>query len=184
MFGFKAYFGDATRPDLLEAAGIREEKLLIIAIDDKQQITELTHYVCHNYPDVHVVARAVDRHHVYELYGARCRDIVRETFDSSVRAGRSALVALGISDEQAQQIATGFVADDRTSMIVLADAYDPDIPSAENPTYLSKAKEVIATQEALLEQGPDGFGQLDAKLKELGEDPAILIEKYRLESQS
>jgi len=183
-FGLKAYFGDATRPDLLEAAGIREAKLLVVAIDDKHQITELTRYVRHNYPDIHVVARAVDRHHVYELYGAGCRDIIRETFDSSVRAGRSALVALGISDDQAQQIANGFVADDSTAMIVLADAFDPDIPSAENPDYLKKAREVIATQDALLEQGPDGFGQLDAKLKELGEDPAAVIEKFRMESQS
>ena len=49
-FGFKAYLGDATRPDLLEAAGIREAKLLVVAIDDKHQITELTRYVRHNYP--------------------------------------------------------------------------------------------------------------------------------------
>ena len=183
-FGFKAYFGDATRPDLLEAAGIREAKLLVVAIDDKHQITELTRYVRHNYPNVHVVARAVDRHHVYELYGAGCRDIIRETFDSSVRAGRSALVALGLGEDQAQRIATGFVADDSTAMIMLADAFYPDIPSAENAGYMKKAKEIIATQDALLEQGPEGFGQLDAKLKEQGEDPAAVVEKFRQESQS
>ena len=125
-----------------------------------------------------------DRHHVYELYGAGCRDIIRETFDSSVRAGRSALVALGIDDDQAQRIATGFVADDSTAMIMLADAFDPDIPSAENAGYMKKAKEIIATQDALLEQGPEGFGQLDAKLKEQGEDPAAVVEKFRQESQS
>jgi len=153
-----------------------------VAIDDKHQITELTRYVRHNYPNVHVVARAVDRHHVYELYSVGCRDMIRETFDSSVRAGRSAMVALGIAEDQAERIANGFVADDRTSMIVLADAYDPDIPSADNPAYLSKAKEVIALQDALLEQGPEGFGQLDAKLKEIGEDPAELVEKYRRET--
>ena len=90
-FGLRVYFGDATRPDLLYAAGIEHASVLIVAIDDRDHITELVRYVRHTYPNVHVVARAVNRQHVYELYAAGCRDIIRETFDSSVRAGRSAL---------------------------------------------------------------------------------------------
>jgi CPA2 family monovalent cation:H+ antiporter-2 len=57
-FGFKHYFGDATRPDLLAAAGIGEAKLLVVAIDDRDQISELVKYVCATYPDLPVVARA------------------------------------------------------------------------------------------------------------------------------
>ncbi len=95
-FGMKAYFGDATRPDLLHAAGINEAKVLVIAIDGKEQITNLTRYVIQNYPHIHVVARAVDRTHVYDLYSIGCRDIIRESYDSSIRAGRSVLEALGI----------------------------------------------------------------------------------------
>jgi Trk K+ transport system NAD-binding subunit len=57
-FGFKHYFGDATRPDLLAAAGIGEAKLFVVAIDDRDQISELVKYVCATYPDLPVVARA------------------------------------------------------------------------------------------------------------------------------
>jgi CPA2 family monovalent cation:H+ antiporter-2 len=67
-FGFKHYFGDATRPDLLAAAGIGEAKLFVVAIDDRDQISELVKYVCATYPDLPVVARAVDRDHVYDLW--------------------------------------------------------------------------------------------------------------------
>ena len=89
-FGVKVYFGDATRPDMLISAGIAEAKLFVIAIDDKDQITELVRHVTKAYPNLHVIARAVDRNHVYDLWAAGCRDIIRETYDSSTRMGRSA----------------------------------------------------------------------------------------------
>jgi CPA2 family monovalent cation:H+ antiporter-2 len=53
-FGIKVYFGDATRPDLLHAAGIAEAKLLVVAIDNEEQTTEVVRYVVKHYPDVHV----------------------------------------------------------------------------------------------------------------------------------
>ena len=178
-FGVKAYFGDATRPDLLESAGIREAAQIIVAIDDKHQATELVRYVRSNYPDVNVIARAHDRNHVYELYAAGCRDIIRESFDSSVRMGRSALQALGRSSEEAQRIADGYVRDDQTAMIVLAELYKPDMPVTENAEYVAKAKEIFSIQESLLEQGSDGFGQLADKLTEMGEDPQEIVRRYQ-----
>ena len=182
-FGVKAYFGDATRPDLLEAAGIREAALLVVAIDDAHQATELVRYVRLNYPGLHVVARAKDRNHVYELYAAGCRDIIRETFDSSVRAARSALIALGNQADAADKIAEGYVADDQTSMIVMADLYDPEIPNSQNSAYVAKVKEIMSIQSELLEQGPEGFGGLRQKLKDLGEDPAEVVRRYQQESE-
>lgn len=149
-FGLHAFFGDATRPDLLHAAGIENAKMLVVAIDDKEQATELVHYVHHNYPHVYVVARAIDRHHVYELYAAGCRDIIRETFDSSVRAGRSALVALGMHPFDAQKFAQDYEAADRRGLASLAELYDPDIPTLENEAYVERAKEIMAEQEAQL----------------------------------
>lgn len=141
-FGFRAYFGDATRPDLLNAAGMAEAKVFVVAIDGKEQITELVHYVCQNYPKVHVVARAVDRNHVYDLWAAGCRDIVRETYDSSLRMSRSSLEALGATRDQADRMKDAFDAIDRRSMIALAEHYDPDIPAYENETYMAKVREM------------------------------------------
>ena len=143
LFGLRTYYGDATRPDLLHAAGIAEAKVLIIAIDNKEQISELTRYVLHSYPHVHVIARAVDRLHVYELWAIGCRDIIRESYDSSLRIGRSAFEALGIETENAQQMTDAFNDMDRKAMVELAGAYDPDIPLAENSAYIEKAKEYI-----------------------------------------
>tara|TARA_R110002095_G_scaffold695_2_gene3243 strand:- start:1776 stop:2975 length:1200 start_codon:yes stop_codon:yes gene_type:complete len=141
-FGFQVHFGDATRPDLLQAAGIAEAKLLIIAIDDKAKITELVRYALHTYPDLHVLARAIDRDHVYELWAAGCRDIVRETYDSSIRAGRSALQALGQSRTRATRYANEFERMDRASMIELADLYRLDTPAHLNAPYVAKVKEI------------------------------------------
>ena len=144
-YGFEIYYGDATRPDLLHAAGIEEADLLVIAIDDKQKITEMTRHVIQHHPHVHVVARAVDRHHVYDLWAVGCRDIIRDTYDSSMRMGRSALIALGMSEDEALQAAGIFEKVDRRFMREMADLYRPDVPSHENPEYVAKVKELTAT---------------------------------------
>jgi CPA2 family monovalent cation:H+ antiporter-2 len=149
-FNVKVYFGDATRPDLLHAAGIQDAKLLIVAIDDKQQITELVRWAVRSYPKLHVTARAVDRLHVYDLYSVGCRDIIRETYDSSIRAGRSALEALGVDGVQARRMAAEFDAADRRSMIEVAPLYDINIPPLENKPYIERVRQVMAAQEAQL----------------------------------
>jgi CPA2 family monovalent cation:H+ antiporter-2 len=147
-FDVQAYYGDATRPDLLSAAGIADAKLFVIAIDGKDQITELAKYVSHNYPDVHIVARAVDRGHVYDLWHAGCRDIVRDTYDSSLRMGRSAIEALGHTPDQAERMVDIFSEMDRKSMMIAAEHYDPAIPLHENEEYMAKFRDVRSDWEA------------------------------------
>lgn len=141
-FGVKVYYGDATRPDLLHAAGIERAKLLVIAIDEREQITELTKYLVRNHPHLHVMARAVDRDHVYDLYSAGCRDIIRETYDASIRMGRSAFEALGIESHHARAMAAAFDEMDRAAMVEVADTYDPAIPVAENEAYVAKVRKI------------------------------------------
>ncbi len=142
-FKVQAYYGDATRPDLLAAAGIAEAKLFVIAIDDKEQITELVHYIRKNYPDVHIVARAHDRNHVYDLWAAGCRDIIRESYDSSLRMGRSAIEALGYSRDQAERVVDVFNEIDRRGMLAAAEHWDPAIPALENEAYMTAVNQMI-----------------------------------------
>ncbi|WP_291843429.1 cation:proton antiporter [Maricaulis sp.] len=144
-FGVKAYFGDATRPDLLHAAGIAEARLLVVTIDNRDQINALVSYTLRNYPDLHVIARAVDRDHVYRLYELGCRDIIRETYDSSIRMGRSAFEALGIEHDRAMEMARTFDMTDRRSMVEVADVYDTSIPAHRN-------KELVARVRAIAEE--------------------------------
>ena len=157
-FGIKVFFGDAMRPDLLHAAGIENARMLVVAIDDKESATELVRYVTENYPKVYIVARALDRHHVYELYSAGCRDIIRDTFDSSVRAGRSALEALGFHPYDAERQVRGFVINDKAQMFALASSYDPDIPAHENEEYIRRTREYIDRYEDVMRGHAAAFG--------------------------
>ena len=87
-FGVKGYFGDPTRPDLMQAAGLKEAKMLVVAVDDRKAAIKLVSYARSERPDLFIIARAYDRNHVYELFHAGANEIVRESFDSSLRAGK------------------------------------------------------------------------------------------------
>ncbi|SPF75474.1 Glutathione-regulated potassium-efflux system protein KefC [Aliiroseovarius pelagivivens] len=142
-FHISVHFGDATRPDLLHAAGIDEAKVLVIAIDDKDAITELVRYMVEHHPNVHLVARAIDRNHVYDLWSVGCRDIIRETYDSSIRASRSVFEALGHTRPQAEKLLEEFEAADRDVMLDLAKLYDINIPPFENEAYMNRVDEMM-----------------------------------------
>ena len=142
-FGVKVFYGDATRPDLLHAAGIDKARMLVITIDDKHQATELVRYVRSQHPHVYIVVRAFDRRHVYELWSAGARDIIRENFDGAVRAGRSALEALGMHPYEAEQQTRGFVDNDKAQIRELAGLFNPDIPVHENQPYIERTKHFI-----------------------------------------
>lgn len=135
-FGVRTFFGDATRPDLLHAAGLAEARVLIVAIDDAERAVQLVDYARRLCPDLHIVARAFDRPHVYALFRAGADDIIRETFDSSVRAGRSALEAVGWHPFRAQKAAEAYVKFDRASLQMLAEVWEPGISIFRNAAYV------------------------------------------------
>ncbi|NKW91581.1 potassium transporter [Rhodobacteraceae bacterium R_SAG9] len=157
-FGTKVFFGDASRADLLHAAGIEDAQMLIVAIDGKEQITHLVEHVSRHHPHVHIVARAVDRGHVYDLYSAGAKDIIRETFDSAVRAGRSAYEALGIHPYQAELLARRFTKADRALLVKTAAVHKPGVLLADNPEFVELAKELNARMEEELQTTNEGFG--------------------------
>lgn len=154
-FGAKSYFGDATRPDLLASAGIARAKLLVVALDEREQIDKLTQYAITNFPKLHVVVRAKDRDHVYRLWAIGARDVIRETYDSSLRMGRSAYEALGADRQTAQAMVDAWEERDRTSMRAVADLYRLDIPSWENEPLLAKIRELRAEWDPKLREQID-----------------------------
>ncbi|MAK62826.1 MAG: potassium transporter [Ponticaulis sp.] len=149
-FGFKTYFGDASRPGLLHSAGIENAKILIVAIDDQAQINEIVRHVLHHYPKVHVIARAIDRTHVYELWSLGCRDIIREVYDSSLRMGRSAYKALGFTKEVSDQLSHAFDQADRKRLREFADLYDVSKPMFENETFITRVRDAMEDWESEL----------------------------------
>ena len=139
-FGVRSYYGDATRPDLLHSAGLHDARLLVVAIDDPDKAIELIEHARRERPDLHIIARAVDRTHVYRLYSSGANDIVRETFDSSVRASRYALQALGMHPFDAERSATVFVDHDLEAIRRMAELWNPNLSSFENKAYADAAR--------------------------------------------
>ncbi|WP_375281741.1 cation:proton antiporter [Pseudooctadecabacter sp.] len=154
-FGFKGFFGDPTRPDILHAAGLDDAKVLVVALDSKASAIKLVKYARAHRPDLHIVARARDRVHVYELYAAGADDIVRELFDSSLRAGRYVLENLGLTEFEAAEAEMNFYQYDRHILRELAEVWDPDIPISQNPAYVERARAANRDLEAALAEKLD-----------------------------
>ncbi len=95
QINIKAYFGDATRPDLLHQAGIDEAAMVVVAIDSREKSIELVQYLKHAHPHVTVLARAFDRGHSYRLRQAGADFIELETYHSAMEMGAIAMRRLG-----------------------------------------------------------------------------------------
>ncbi len=94
-FGRKVNFGDATRIDLLRLAGAAEAKLLIVAIDNDEKALELVETAREAFPNLKILARAIDRRHAYQLMAAKVDGLERETFAAAVRLGVKSLQIMG-----------------------------------------------------------------------------------------
>lgn len=141
-FGFKGFFGDPTRPELLHAAGLAKAHVLVVALDDRDAALRLIRYARRERPDIHIVARAYDRVNSYELYQAGANDIVREMFDSSLRAGRYVLENMGLSEFEAAEMERFFYQKDREALRELAELWDPDVPVSKNTAYVARSREL------------------------------------------
>ena len=119
----KSYFGDATRIQLLETAGIAEARLLVVAIDDRNRAVNLVRHVKQLYPEVWVLARAFDRGHSYELREAGADDVVSETYYSALALGGDALTAMGVHPERARRMTQSFVASEKANEDQLFNAW-------------------------------------------------------------
>jgi monovalent cation:proton antiporter-2 (CPA2) family protein len=111
-FGYRVYYGDASRLDLLEAAGAKTAKVFVIAIDDRERAVAIAETVLREFPHLRVVARAWDRVHAYQLLNLGVHSVYREVFGSSVDVGRDVLTALGVRPPEAQRVAALFKAHD------------------------------------------------------------------------
>ncbi len=107
-FGFRVYYGDATRLDLLEAAGARKARLLVNAIDDADDSIRLVERVRANFPGLPIVSRARNVSHYFELKLRGVEVIERETFEAALKAGRAALEMLGEERFRAKELADAF----------------------------------------------------------------------------
>jgi glutathione-regulated potassium-efflux system protein KefB len=113
QIGFKVYYGDGTRLDILHAAGANTADLILICTDQKLQTTRIAELVRDEFPLVRVMARAFDRAHAIELVKAGVEYQLRELFESALEFGGEAIRALGASDEEAEEVVEGVRGRDR-----------------------------------------------------------------------
>jgi glutathione-regulated potassium-efflux system ancillary protein KefC len=141
--GYPVFYGDATRVDLLRAAGAAQAKLLVNAIDDVEDSLVLVDRVRANFPDLRIIARARNVSHYFELRLRGVEVVEREVFEGSLRAGRRALEALGVEPFRARDMANAF----RRHNLALMDSMLPHYRDEQR--FMSMAK---AGREELEEQ--------------------------------
>lgn len=103
-FGFKVYYGDGSRLDILHAAGAHNAKAIVVAIDDAKAASMIAELAKHKFPMVPLLARSIDREHAIELVHAGVDYQVRETFESALRLGERALLVLGDDPDAATEL--------------------------------------------------------------------------------
>jgi monovalent cation:proton antiporter-2 (CPA2) family protein len=142
--GLKVFYGDASRLELLQAAGAAEARLLVLAVDDPAKTLELVHLARRHFPHLTILARASDRRDAYDLVEAGVTHIYRETLDTSLRLGVDALRLLGHRAYSAQRAARAFLRHDEESVRMMSGVRQ------DQARYLSVARSRIADLERTL----------------------------------
>lgn len=142
--GFKVFYGDATREDLLRSAGAEEATMLVIAIDDTDTTYEVAEMAQKHFPHLQLMVRAKNRMDAYDLLDLGIKNIFRESLDTSVRMGAEVLKKLGFRAYSVQRAAQNFIKYDEASLMRLAE-HRHDLQ-----TYIVNVREQIAEQEDLL----------------------------------
>jgi len=107
-FGYRVFYGDASRLDLLRTAGAAQAKVLVVAVDDKTQSLAIVDLAREHFPQLQLVARARDVTHWHELRDRGVMLVQRELFESSLRSARSVLELLGQGTAEAAQTVRRF----------------------------------------------------------------------------
>jgi glutathione-regulated potassium-efflux system protein KefB len=124
-FGFKVWFGDGTRLDILKAAGADTARVVVIATDKKDTTTRIAKLVKHEFPNATIVARAWDRAHALELIREGVDHQMREVFHSALALGSEVLEVLGVDPDEVGAIAEGVIKRDaeRFALQMTGDIY-------------------------------------------------------------
>jgi glutathione-regulated potassium-efflux system protein KefB len=104
-FGFKIYYGDGTRLDVLQASGAASARAIAICTDNRKVTDRIVALCKHEFKQAKILARSFDREHALELVNARVDFQIRETFESALSFGEAALREIGVSEQDAREVA-------------------------------------------------------------------------------
>lgn len=144
-FDWKVFYGDASRLDLLRAAGANQAKLFILAIDDREKTLHIVELLHKHFPHLKILARAIDRRHAYELIQLGVDVIQRETFSSSLDLGVEALKLLGVRSYKAHRAARTFKAHDEEALQEMAHL------TGDETALLARSRQMVRDLEKVLQ---------------------------------
>jgi len=144
-FGMKSFYGDASRLDLLQAAGAERAKLFVLAIDDEAKALQIIETVQREFPRLKILARATSRQHAYEILRLGVNQVYRETLGSALDLSIDALRELGMDERRARRVAEIFREHDEASVREMAKLRDDD------EAYVSTARKHIENLERALQ---------------------------------
>ncbi len=144
--GFKVYYGDATRLQVLEAAGAAEAKVFVAAVDSPDTNAQIIETLRKHFPHLRIFARPRNRIDAYDLIEQRVENVYRETLYTAASLGEDVLVAMGFRRYTAKRQAQRFIRYDERSLRKLAAARH------EARDYVLTVKEEIELQERLLQE--------------------------------
>jgi glutathione-regulated potassium-efflux system ancillary protein KefC/glutathione-regulated potassium-efflux system protein KefB len=142
-FGNKLYYGDASRHDMLRAAGAGTAELLVLAIDDVDASVRTADLVRRHFPNLRILARARNRQHAFRLMDAGVDQIWRETLGSSLEMAESALVELGTDAETAAAHIRTFRAHDQATLLAQAAVKDDEAKLIASTTAAARQLESL-----------------------------------------
>lgn len=145
--GLKCYYGDATRLELLHAAGAADARILIIAVDDEDDCMEIVEHSQKHFPHLKILARACSRDHVYLLHEAGVKYFI-EQLGSSLDCAIEALSLIGHDLEHAKDAARRFKAKEIESIENLAEY------RGNQSQYIDAANQNLRYLDSLLENAP------------------------------
>ncbi|WP_345767202.1 MULTISPECIES: monovalent cation:proton antiporter-2 (CPA2) family protein [Chryseobacterium] len=143
-YGFKVYYGDATKIPTLRAAGIEEAEILILCLDDPEDNKFIADVVRENYPNVKIFVRAKNRIDAYEYLNNGINNIYRETLGTAVDMAVDVLHETGMRKYAARRLGQRFMTIDKASIRKLAKSEDDD------EIHLFTTKEILQREEELL----------------------------------
>ena len=146
VFGFKVFYGDATRHDLLEAAGAGKASALVVAIDGVEDSLSLVSMVQRHFPHLPILARARDLTHAYQLMDLGVTVLERETFESALLLGRHTLEQLGFGARLARRATLRFRQHNLQSVQAVYPFY------RDREQYISRARQARAELHEMFER--------------------------------
>ena len=182
--GHKVFYGDASRLDLLRAAGADSARVLVIALDDPERILELVETARKHFPHLKVLSRAIGRTHAYELLEAGLDTVYRETLDSSLRIGFDVMRELGIPGFEALRRMRRFRVHDERALRELSGKRT----DTKNYMHLvrqqsEELERVLATDSSDLWSDVDAAWDTEGLANELGRTSDQLLEPENGEAQ-